>query len=122
MERAIEDDNVAATLPHNNNISRDATLSNCPRDLYILWDEYEHGLQGQKGAKDFKQHERGQVVSTYSRKNHICQLIRGLINLRGVHYSVTTNFIYEVYGNIPVSRIIKAIKRDARTGGHPNLR
>jgi hypothetical protein len=66
-----EDDNVAATLPHNNNISRDATLSNCSRDLYILWDEYEHGLQGQKGAKDFKQLERGQVVSTYSKRNHV---------------------------------------------------
>ena len=48
-----EDDNVAATLPHNNNISRDATLSNCPRDLYILWDEYKHGLQGRTAANDF---------------------------------------------------------------------
>jgi hypothetical protein len=97
-----EDDNVAATLLQNNNISRDATLSNCLRDLYILWDEYKHGLQGPKAAKDFNQHERGQVVSTYSKRNHVWQLIRRLVNLRGVHYTVAIDSIYQVYGNIPV--------------------
>lgn len=50
--------NVAATLPHNSTISKDATPSKCPIDLPILWDEYEHGLEGQNAAKDFTQYKK----------------------------------------------------------------
>ena len=36
-----------------------ATLSKCPRTLYVLWQEYEFGLAGQKPAKYFASDERG---------------------------------------------------------------
>ena len=56
----------AHTENTNNNTSMNATLSKCPWDLWILWQEYEHGLDGCKPAKDFNDAERGQVSSTYS--------------------------------------------------------
>ena len=119
-ETTMQED--AHTANTNNNISMNATLSKCPRDLWILWQEYEHGLDGRKPAKDFNDAERGQVSSTYSKRNHVWQLIRRLINQRDVHYSVAIDTIYEVYGNTSVTKIIKAIQRDARAGGHPSLR
>ena len=57
------------------------------------------------------------MSSTYSKRNHVWQLIRQLINQRDVHYSVAIDTIYEVYGNISFTKIIKAIQRDARAGG-----
>ena len=120
IETTMQED--AHTANTNNNISMNATLSKCPRDLWILWQEYEHGLDGRKPAKDFNDAERGQVSSTYSKRNHVWQLIRRLINQRDVHYSVAIDTIYEVYGNTSVTKIIKAIQRDARAGGHPSLR
>jgi hypothetical protein len=58
-----------------NNTSADATLSKCPRDLHLLLEEYEHGLEGHKLVKDFNDAERGRVSSTYSKRNHVWQLI-----------------------------------------------
>ena len=36
-----------------------ATLSATPRDLYILWQEYNVGIEGQKAARMFSAAERG---------------------------------------------------------------
>ena len=38
-----------------------ATLSPTPRTLYLLWDEYEHGIGGRKAARRFSREERGSV-------------------------------------------------------------
>ena len=103
------------------NIAPNATLSKCPRDLHILWEEFEHGLEGRKPAKDFNDAERGQVASTYSKRNHVWRLIRQLVNRRGIHYSVAIDLIYSVYGNVSVTKIIKAIQKDGMTGRHNNL-
>ena len=109
--------------PNNRGISRNATLSKCPRDLWTLWEEYENGIGGRKPAKNFNELERGKVTSTYSKRNHVWKLIGNLIDRRGIHYNIAIDCIYDVYGiNTPVSKIIKEIQRDARTGGHANLR
>jgi uncharacterized protein with gpF-like domain len=62
------------------------------------------------------------VASTYNKRNLVWHFISRLINSRGIHYSAAFDYIYEVYGNISVAKIDKAIQRDAKNGGHPNLR
>ena len=39
--------------PQDSTVPYEATLSNCPRSLFELWQEYEFGLQGRKAAKRF---------------------------------------------------------------------
>ena len=38
-----------------------ATLMNWPCDLYVLWQEYQHGIGGRKAARLFTLSERGRV-------------------------------------------------------------
>jgi regulator of replication initiation timing len=45
-----------------------ATLSPNPKNLFILWQEYEIGLGGRKAAKLFTREERGRVKHKYSRQ------------------------------------------------------
>ena len=47
--------------PEDSTVAYEATLSNCPRSLFELWQEYEFGLQGWKAAKRFTSRERGRV-------------------------------------------------------------
>jgi hypothetical protein len=61
------------------------------------------------------------VSSTYSKRNHVWQLIGQPVNRSGIHYSLAINMIYNVYGNVSVTKIIKAIQKDAKTGGNKNL-
>ena len=39
--------------PEDSTVPYKVMLSNCPRSLFELWQEYEFGLQGQKAAKRF---------------------------------------------------------------------
>ena len=39
--------------PEDSTVPYEAMLSNCPRSLFELWQEYEFGLQGWKAAKKF---------------------------------------------------------------------
>ena len=39
--------------PEDSTVPYEAMLSNCPRSLFELWQEYEFGLQGWKAAKRF---------------------------------------------------------------------
>lgn len=117
------EDSTNNTVNPQHQISPNATLSRCPRDLWMLWEEYEHGLEGRKAAKDFNYAERGKVASTYSKRNHVWKLIRRLVNERGVHYSVAIDSIYAAYSDNPsVTSIIKAVQADASRGGHKDLR
>ena len=47
--------------PEDSTVPCEAMLSNCPRSLFELWQEYEFGLQGWKAAKRFTSQERGRV-------------------------------------------------------------
>src|SRR5210317_769248 len=57
-----EDDSVLECSPHP------ATLSKNPKDLFILWKEFEFGLGGRKAAKNFTAVKQGRVKSTYHRR------------------------------------------------------
>jgi hypothetical protein len=97
-------------------------LSKCPKDLFILWKEYEFGLEGRKPAKLFTSVEKGMVSSVYSKRHKVWKLIQDLINKRNEDSRVVIDSIYAAYGNVSVTKIFKNIQRDEKTGGHPNLR
>ena len=97
-------------------------LSKSPKHLAELWYEFTVGLGGRKPARDFTYQERGASKSRYSRRKLVWDLIQGLI-LQGHSHTAAINKIYNTYGRgLSVSKIIECIRRDKRTGGHPNLR
>jgi len=98
-----------------------ATLSKCPRDLYVLWTEYEVGLAGRKPARLFTAHERGKVKFKYSRRKVVWDAIDRMIR-SGSTSDIAVDSIYNVHGrNKSVSEIIQCLRNDGPQG-HPNLR
>ena len=99
------------------------TLSKLPRTLHAVWMEYEIGCAGNKPAKEFTRKERGgkNKYSFYKRKflwDQVAQMVHS-----GMDANDACDRIYAVYGhNESVTKILKALQRDKRTGGHPNLR
>lgn len=100
-----------------------ATLSKNPRDLYVLWREFDKGLGGRKAARLFTARERGQVKATYYRRKVVWEAIATLIRAGRTAF-VAIDLIYQSYGrNQSVTKIIGSMLRDRRLrGGHPNLR
>lgn len=99
-----------------------AGLSPAPKDLYQLWNEYQHGIGGRKPAKQFSQRERGQVKHTYSLRNNFWEIMVGLV--RSGHTSeVAIDRIYAVYGaQTSVTNILTRIRTDRKAGRlNPNL-
>ena len=65
--------------PQDSTVPYEATLSNCPRSLFDLWQEYKFGLQGWKAAKRFKSRERGRVKYKYHRRKVVWDTILRLL-------------------------------------------
>ena len=65
--------------PQDSTVPYEVTLSNCPRSLFELWQEYEFGLQGQKAAKRFTSRERGRVKYKYHRRKVVWDMILRLL-------------------------------------------
>mmetsp|Transcript_13348 Transcript_13348/g.16222 ORF Transcript_13348/g.16222 Transcript_13348/m.16222 type:complete len:158 (+) Transcript_13348:204-677(+) len=110
-----EDINVAPNLnvdEGNQEQRLVATLTKTPRTLHALWQEYEIGGPGRKPVKDWTAQERGRHKhSIYKRKF-----------LAGIEANDVCERIYAAYGhNQSVTKLLDALKRDSRTGGHPNL-
>ena len=98
-----------------------ATLSRCPRNLYVLWQEYEFGLGGRKPARQFTSAERGRVKFKYSRRKIIWGAIDRMVR-GGATAQVAIDRIYEVYGRLNVSAMATAMREDEKHGGHQHLR
>ena len=100
-----------------------ASLSPAPKDLYQLWNEYEHGIGGRKPAKHFSLHERGKVKHIYSLRNAGWQIIMGLVVRLGHTSEVAIDRIYAVYGaQTSVTAILRSLKKDVKAGRlSPNL-
>jgi hypothetical protein len=99
-----------------------ARLSNSPRTLYLLWEEYTVGVGGMKAARLFTAAERGRSKHSYSRRKAVWDKIAELIRA-GYTSETAIDKIYKAYGeSLPVSTIISAIIRDRKNGGHPQLR
>ena len=98
-----------------------ATLSKCPRNLYVLWQEYQFGLGGRKPARQFTAVERGRVKFKYSRRKIIWGAIDRMVR-GGATAQVAIDRIYEVYGRLNVSAMAAAMREDEKRGGHQQLR
>jgi hypothetical protein len=99
-----------------------ASLMPNPRDLFVLWHEYEFGVGGRKPAKEFTSVERGRVKFKYCRRKIIWDCVYRMIRCGHTSQSAIDK-IYEVYGrSTNVSTIIKRMREDNRVGGHPALR
>ena len=92
-------------------------------NLYELWQEYEFGIGGNKGAKYFTSYERGKVKHKYTRRKVIWDCIQRQIN-RGLQYNVAIDRIYQVYGQEKsVTKIINEMRKDKKEGSlHVSLR
>jgi hypothetical protein len=59
-----------------------ASLSPNPKNLFVLWQESQIGIGGQKAAKRFTQSERGgKTKHKYSRRKVIWLMVRGMVKL-----------------------------------------
>jgi hypothetical protein len=97
-----------------------ATLSKCPKNLYLLWEEYEFGLQGRKPAKRFTTRERGRDRFKYNRRKIVWDQILKMIR-RGHSYLTAIDVLYRIYGDNSVTDIINKMRTDRINGGHPEL-
>ena len=91
-------------------------------DLYMLWSEYEHGIGGCKPARHFTPQERGKCKWLYSFRFGFWSLVEKMIR-RGHTSDTAIDAVYRTYGrSTPVSVVLRAIRKDKASGGHPNLR
>jgi hypothetical protein len=99
-----------------------AVLSPNPRTLYLLWEEYQHGIGGRKAARLFSAPERGRVKHKYHCRKVVWTLVSALVR-SGLTANVALDRIYQVYGaQATVTTIINRLKRDIRDGTlHPDL-
>jgi hypothetical protein len=109
-----------------------ATLSARPRDLHLLWLEYEFGIGGRKPARKFTAIKRGQVKFKYFRRKAVWDTINHMVRA-GFTAQVAIDKIYkgaqvpidkicEGYGQLTLTQIINRMRRDKIGGGHPELR
>jgi hypothetical protein len=98
-----------------------ARLTRTPRTLYLLWEEYTVGLGGFKAARLFTAQERGRSKCCYCKRKVVWEKIAEMIRA-GYTAETAIDKIYKVYGeNQPVTKILKAMVRDRKNGGHPQL-
>lgn len=127
QQRQERDDNnnIEEAAAFHNETERQqliAQLSKTPRSLYDLWTEYQHGIGGNKAAKDFTYTERGKCKFKYCRRKVVWDCVSRHVNA-GDSAVAAIKKIYDCYGNsLTVSAIINAMVKDKKTGGHPNLR
>ena len=115
-ERAVD-----APEPDGNWIPYQATLSKCPRSLFVLWQDFGFGISGQKPAKLFSNAERGKVRYSYSLGKHFWGLVQKMI-CNDYTFNSATDKIYNVYDRIrSVTEILQQIRNNSKTGGHPQL-
>ena len=88
-----------------------ATLSSCPRTLYVLWQEWEVGIGGRKAARLFTARERGRVKYSYHRRKVVWDAIQHQVYV-GHTAERAIDRIYNLYGvGSTVTTIINHLRR-----------
>lgn len=97
------------------------SLSNSPPNLYDLWVEYTTGLGGNKAAREFTCHERGQVRFKYSRRKVFWDCVSQHVRA-GYTAHTAIDRIRNCYGQkCSVTTILNLMIKDKKRGGHDNL-
>ena len=94
-----------------------ANLCKCPKNLYVLWAEFESGVGGNKPARLFTASERGKVKFKYCRRKIVWDVIDDLVR-RGLSSDVAIDRVYAECGgpNANVNDVIARLKEFRRTG------
>ena len=100
---------------------RPAILHKCPRTLDLLWTEYINGIAGNKPAQEFTREERGRNKSRYCRRLPFWKCMQRLTT-KGYTVNISLDRIKQVYGDVSVTKILEALRRDEKHGGHHRLR
>ena len=98
-------------------------LSKAPKDLYLLWNEWTHRLNGSPPAKNFTMLQRGANKVAFCRRKPFWDVVSRLVR-EGVDAFVAIDRVYNTYGrNRSVSSILKSMRNDAKLpgGAHPSL-
>ena len=97
-------------------------LSARPKDLYVLWAEWEHGVAGTKPARTFTRAERGANRFAFCRRRVFWDMVVSLV-ARGHTSDRAVDKIYAVYGRgLGVTAILRKMTADRKLrGGHPEL-
>jgi hypothetical protein len=86
------------------------------KNLYLLWQEYEFGLDGRKAAKLFTLNERGKVKHSYYRRKVFWDQISFMVRL-GYTAQIAIDKVYQNYGpSNSVTWILKKMVQDRRAG------
>ncbi len=72
-------------------------LSMNPKDLHVVWKEWEFGLNGTKPARDFIIHERGMNKFAFSQRKNLWDTVTHMI-AHGFTSDTAIDRIYLVYG------------------------
>ena len=99
-----------------------AGLAKCVKTLHDCWREWTDGLEMNKPASQLSRSERGGTVRfTYCLRKIVWDAIKKLTD-KGITHLVAIERIEQAYGyGKPLSHYIQCLRRDKRTGGHPNL-
>jgi hypothetical protein len=94
-----------------------ANLCKCPKNLYVLWAEFESGVGGNKPARLFTASERGKVKFKYCRRKIVWDVIDNLVK-RGLSSDVSIDRVYAECGgpNAKVNDVIARLKQFRRHG------
>ena len=91
-------------------------LTKSPSDLFVLWREYDQGLDGGKAAKDYTAVERGRNKHTYSRRRVFWDAVVKLM-ARGYMADSAIDRISGAYGRrLSVTQVINQMKKDRMLG------
>ena len=95
-------------------------LVKTPKNLSVLWKEYEFGFQPTKPAKEWSAHERA-GNSTYSRRLCFWQAMEQLMK-RDHTMDTAIDKIYKHYGgnvDLPVNKILLKLRADRKAKAAP---
>ena len=89
-----------------------------PKRLQFLWDEYQNGVGGRKPAREFTRVERGRCKASYSQRKPFWECMERQID-RGDTKATALKRVIRVYGHHgSVTKILIAIRKDEKRGGH----
>ena len=114
MARAPSASNVEDPRPIKLNLVK------TPKNLSVLWKEYEFGIAPQKPAKEWSAHERA-GNSTYSRRLCFWQAMEQLMK-RDHTMDTAIDRIYKHYGgnvDLPVNKILLQLRADRKAKAAP---
>ena len=100
-------------------VVRPPNLCKCPKNLHVLWAEFESGVGGNKAARSFTPMERGKVKFKYCRRKIVWDAIDNLVK-RGLSSDVAIDRIYTECGgpNTNISDVIGRLKTFRQTGNN----